>query len=253
MIVVAVLLGLGFLVSMGRLFHLQVVRAPELAHLAGRQHQKTLTVEAGRGAIYDRNGKVLAITMEVPSVFGAPKFIPDPRAAAVRLGRVLKKDVRQLETKLRSSRRDFVWLARHLAPETARGLQGLSLPGVGVIPEGRRFYPKGTMLAHVLGFSDIDSQGLEGLERRYDTQLRGERGHLVVERDAFGGAVFPRGLNYVTPSPGKDLILTIDEVIQYIAEQELDEVVTRTRAASGAVIVVEPKTGALLALSLIHI
>jgi len=247
-VVAGVLLGLGFLVALGRLFQLQVLRAEELAHLADRQRQKMLTVEGGRGAIFDRNGKILAITMEVPSVFGAPKYVSDPRTTAVRLSRVLKTDARQLEAKLKSER-DFVWLQRHLAPERAEGLQGLSLDGVGVIPEGRRFYPKGAMLSHVLGFGDIDNQGLEGLERRYDAVLRGERGRLVVERDAFGGAVFPKGLNYVAPSPGKDLVLTIDEVIQYMAEQELAEAVTRTRAASGVVIVVEPKTGAILAMA----
>ncbi|TLY40476.1 MAG: penicillin-binding protein 2 [Nitrospirae bacterium] len=248
-IVAGVLLGLGFLLALGRLFDLQVLRAEELAQLAGRQHQKILTVEGGRGAISDRNGKILAITMEVPSVFGAPKYVSDPRATAVRLSRVLKADARQLEAKLKSER-DFVWLQRRLAPERAEGLQSLSLDGIGVIPEGRRFYPKGVMLSHVLGFGNIDNQGLEGLERRYDAVLRGERGRLVVERDAFGGAVFPKGLNYVAPSPGKDLVLTIDEVIQYIAEQELAEAVTRTRAASGVVIVVEPKTGALLAMAM---
>src|SRR6266540_167358 len=247
-VVAAVFLGLGFLVIMGRLFYLQILRADEFTQLAGRQHQKMLTVEAGRGAIYDRSGKILAINMEVPSVFGAPKYVADPRSAAVRLSRVLKTDVRQLEIKLKSER-DFVWLARHLEPQRTEDLQGLSLNGIGVIPEGRRFYPKGPMLAHVLGFADIDNQGLEGLERRYNAQLRGERGRLVVERDAFGGAVFPKGLNYVAPSPGKDLVLTIDEVIQYIADQELANVVARTRAASGVVIVVEPKTGAILAMA----
>ena len=247
-IVTAVLIGLGFFIIVGRLFNLQVLRAEEFTQLADRQHKKTLTVEAGRGAIYDRSGKILAINMEVPSVFGAPKYVSDPQATAARLGRVLKTDVRQLESKLKSTR-DFVWLARRLEPERAEGLQGLSLDGIGVIPEGRRFYPKGAMLSHVLGFANIDNQGLEGLERRYDAQLRGERGHLVVERDAFGGAVFPKELNYIAPSPGKDLVLTIDEVIQYIAEQELDEVVTRTRAVSGVVIVVEPKTGAIMALA----
>ncbi|MEK6603975.1 MAG: penicillin-binding protein 2 [Nitrospirota bacterium] len=247
-IVAAVLIGLGFFVIAGRLFNLQVLRAEEFTQMADRQHQKTLAVEAGRGAIYDRSGKILAINMEVPSVFGAPKYVSDPKSTAARLGRVLQTDVRQLESKLKSTR-DFVWLARRLEPERAEGLQGLSLDGIGVIPEGRRFYPKGAMLSHVLGFANIDNQGLEGLERRYDAQLRGERGHLVVERDAFGGAVFPKELNYVAPSPGKDLVLTIDEVIQYIAEQELDEVVTRTRAVSGVVIVVEPKTGAIMALA----
>src|SRR5205823_10025181 len=109
--------------------------------------------------------------------------------------------------------------------------------------------PKGTLLAQVLGFANIDNQGLEGLERRYDAQLAGERGHLIVERDALGRAVFPKGLNYLGPSPGKDLILTIDEMLQYATEQELDQVVTRTRAEGGMAIILEPKTGAVLALA----
>ena len=247
-IVVAVLIGIGFVIIVGRLFDLQVLRAEEFTKLANRQHQKTLTVQAGRGAMYDRNGNILAINMDVPSVFGAPKYVSDPRATATRLNLALKTDVRQLESKLTSGR-DFVWLARRLEPERAEQLRGLSLSGIGVIPEGRRFYPKGAMLSHVLGFANIDNQGLEGLERRYDDQLRGERGRLVVEQDAFGSAVLQKDLNYVAPSPGHDLTLTIDEVIQYYAEQELHEVVTRTRAASGVVIVVEPQTGAILALA----
>ncbi|MBI3810183.1 MAG: hypothetical protein HY284_06965, partial [Nitrospirae bacterium] len=115
-IVAAALIGLGFFIIAGRLFNLQVLRAEEFTQLADRQHQKTLSVEAGRGAIYDRSGKILAINMEVPSVFGAPKYVSDPRATAVRLNRVLQTDVRQLESKLKSER-DFVWLARRLEPE----------------------------------------------------------------------------------------------------------------------------------------
>src|SRR3989442_9642562 len=129
--------------------------------------------------------------MELPSVFGAPNCVSDPRATAVRLSRVLKADARQLEAKLKSER-DFVWLQRHLAPERAEGLQSLSLDGIGVIPEGRRFYPKGVMLSHVLGFGNIDNQGLEGLERRYETALPGERVRVAVTTDAFrGGAASP--------------------------------------------------------------
>src|SRR5437016_14676232 len=173
-----ILLGLGFLVALGRLFQLQVIRGDELAQLAGRQYQKMLTVEGGRGAIFDRNGKILAITMDVPSVFGAPKYVSDPRATAVRLSRVLKADARQLEAKLKSER-DLVWLQRHLAPARAEGLQSLSLDGIGVIPEGRRFYRKGVMLSHVLGVGNIANQGLAGRGRGSDAVLRGEAGRLA--------------------------------------------------------------------------
>ena len=246
--VAAVVLGLGFLVILARLFQLQVIQAEDLGQKAARQHHKMLTVEGGRGTIYDRSGKILSMNLDVPSVFGAPRVITDPRETASHLARVLLVDVGQMEAKLKNGR-DFVWLERRLAPEKADRLRALSLPGIGLIPEARHFYPNGTLLAHVLGFASIDNEGLEGLERRYDIQLRGERGHFIVERDALGGAVFPKGLNYAAPSAGKDLVLTIDEVIQYVAEQELDQAVTKTRAAGGVVIVSEPKTGAILALA----
>jgi cell division protein FtsI (penicillin-binding protein 3) len=247
-LVVALLLGVGFIVILGRLFQLQVLQAGELAQKAGRQHQKVLTVEGERGTIYDRSGKILAMNMDVPSVFGEPRVIADASYAAVRLARALRADARQMEARLKSGK-DFVWLERRLPPEKAERLRSLAIPGIGFISEGRHFYPKAGLLAHVLGFANVDNQGLEGLERKYDTHLRGQRGHLIVERDAFGGAVFPKGLDYAAPSAGRDLVLTIDEIIQYIAEQELDQAVVETRANGGVVIVLDPKTGAVLAMA----
>ena len=248
-IVAGVIVGLGFLVVLARLFQLQVIQGADLKQKAGRQHHRVLTVEGARGTIYDRAGKILSMNMDVPSVFGEPRAIADTRKTAASLAGLLLADPRHLEAKLKTGR-GFVWLERRLAPEKAEQLRALSLQGIGWIPEGRHFYPNGSMLAHVLGFANIDNDGLEGLERRYDSHLRGERGHFIIEHDALGGAVFPKGLNYSAPSAGKDLILTIDEVIQYIAEQELDQAVTKTRAAAGLVIVSNPKTGAILALAL---
>jgi cell division protein FtsI (penicillin-binding protein 3) len=247
-IVAAVVIGLGFLLIAGRLFQLQVIQAAELTLKAGRQHQKLLTVEGGRGTIYDTRGKPLAMNLEVPSVFGEPRVISDTRGTAQRLARVLLADARQMEAKLRTDR-GFVWLERRVPLEHAERLRQLSIPGIGLIPEGRHFYPNGRLLAHVLGFANIDNQGLEGLERKYDHHLRGERGHFIVERDALGGAVFPQGLEYGTPLPGKNLVLTVDEVLQYIAEQELERGIIATRANYGVAIVVEPKTGAIRALA----
>ncbi len=248
LIVAGVIVGLGFCVILGRLFQLQVIQAADLKQKAGRQHHRVLTVEGGRGTIYDRGGKILSMNLDVPSVFGEPRAIEDTRGTAARLAGVLLADAGQLEAKLKTGR-GFVWLERRLAPEKAERLRALSLQGIGWITEGRHFYPNGSLLAHVLGFANIDNDGLEGLERRYDGHLRGERGHFIVEHDALGGAVFPKELNYSAPSAGKDLILTIDEVIQYVAEQELDQAVTKTRAAAGIVIVSNPKTGAILAMA----
>src|SRR6185295_7723478 len=130
-----------------------------------------------------------------------------------------------------------------------RQVEALSLSGIGTIIEGRRFYPKGPLLSHVLGFSGMDGQGLEGLELRYDRVLHGEKRLVVMERDALGRTVFPKGLTEQGPTPGHTITLTIDEVIQYIAEKEVEEMVAATRAKGGIVIVMEPLTGAILAMA----
>jgi cell division protein FtsI (penicillin-binding protein 3) len=118
-----------------------------------------------------------------------------------------------------------------------------------MVMEGRRFYPKGPLLAHVLGFVGMDGIGLEGLERRYETQLHGEKRMTILQRDALGRTVFPKGLREQVPAAGHALTLTIDEVIQYIAEKELEQAVDHSRAKSGTIIVLEPQSGAILAMA----
>jgi cell division protein FtsI (penicillin-binding protein 3) len=136
-----------------------------------------------------------------------------------------------------------------LDPEQGRRLDRLSLDGIGVVMEGRRFYPKGPLLAHVLGFSGMDGEGLEGVEHRYEPYLHGEKRMMVLQRDALGHTVFPKGMTERSPTPGHSLRLTIDEVIQYIVERELEDAVGRARAKSGTMIVLDPKTGAVLAMA----
>jgi cell division protein FtsI (penicillin-binding protein 3) len=248
-IIAALLLMVSFGVILYRLFNLQVLQAAELTAKADRQHQKAVAVEGARGAIYDRQGKVLAVNMDVPSVFGVPASLDNPSGVARDVARVLHVRADEIERKLRQER-NFVWIARKLDPDQWRRLEDLSLDGIGMVLEGRRFYPKGTLLSHVLGFAGMDSQGLEGIERRYDTYLRGEKQMIVLQRDALGRTVFPKGISERTPSAGHNITLTIDEFIQYIAEKELAEAVTTTRAKGGMVIVMEPRTGAILAMAL---
>ncbi len=245
----AAVLLLGFGGILIRLFYLQVLHAAELTVKADRQHQKTVTVEGGRGSIVDRHGKVLAVNMDVPSVFGIPTSLDNPADVAHDLARVLHVRPDDIERKLKQER-SFVWLARKLDPEQGRRLEALSLDGIGVVLEGRRFYPNGTLLSHVLGFAGMDGQGLEGLERRYDKYLSGEKQLVVLQRDALGRTVFPKGISERTPSPGHSLTLTIDEFIQYVAEKELGDAVASARAKGGMAIVMEPKTGAVLAMAL---
>jgi cell division protein FtsI (penicillin-binding protein 3) len=244
----AVLLMAGFVVVLIRLFNLQVLQAAELTVKAERQYRKSVTVEGARGTIYDRHGKVLAMNIEVPSVFGVPASLADSRGVAKDLARVLRVRADDIESKLKQDR-SFVWIARKLDPEQGRNLERLSLEGIGTVLEGRRFYPKGPLLGHVLGFAGLDGQGLEGLERRYEPYLRGEKQFVVLQRDALGRTVFPKGSSDQGPVPGHSVVLTIDEVIQYIAEAELEQAVSVTNAKGGIVIVMEPRTGAILALA----
>lgn len=245
---VAGLLAAGFCVVLVRLVNLQVQQAAELTQRADRQHQKNVTLEGARGTIYDRNSKVLAMNVEVPSVFGVPTSLGDPRRTARNLSPILHVKATELEKKLKQEKH-FVWLARKLEPDQGRRLEQLSLDGVGVVMEGRRFYPKGPLLSHVLGFAGMDDRGLEGIELKYEQYLRGEKRNVVLQRDALGRAVFPKGLNEEGAAGGHSLTLTVDEVIQYIAEKELDEAVSRSNAKSGTIVVMDPKTGGVLAMA----
>ncbi|MCP9472258.1 MAG: penicillin-binding protein 2 [Nitrospira sp.] len=240
----------GFGVVLSRLVTLQVLQAAELTAKADRQHQTTVSVEGVRGAIVDRHGKVLAMNLEVPSVYGVPTVLDSPAQTARELAPLLHVRREELERKLRQQR-GFVWLARKVDPDRRHLVERVSsIEGVGVKMEGRRFYPKGPLLSHVLGFAGMDGEGLEGIERRYEKELRGEKRAIVLQKDARGRAVFPKGLSEEpVPAPGHQLVLTIDEVIQYIAEKELEEAVARSRAKSGTVIVLDPASGALLALA----
>ncbi len=246
--VLLLLLLCGFGVVLFRLLTLQVLQAAELSVQANRQHQKTVSLEGARGTIVDRHGKILAMNVEVPSVFGVPTTVDSPLKTARQLSPILHVKTEELERKLRQDRR-FVWLARKLDPEQGRRLDRLSLDGIGVVMEERRFYPKGPLLAHVLGFSGMDGEGLEGVEHRYEPYLHGEKRMMVLQRDALGHTVFSKGITERSPTPGHSLTLTIDEVIQYIVERELENAVGRARAKSGTMIVLDPKTGAVLAMA----
>ena len=239
----------GFAVVLFQLVNLHVLQAAKLSLKADRQHRKVVHVEGARGTIVDRNGKVLAMNVEVPSVFGMPALLDDPAKLARDLATVLHVRPGDIKKKLQSDRR-FVWIARKLDPEQGRKVHSLRQQGLGVIMERRRYYPKGPMLSHVLGFAGIDNQGLEGLELRYESYLRGKKQMVVLQRDGLGRAVFPTRPEPQLPVTGHSTTLTIDEVIQYIAEKELEDAVTKTGAKRGVLIIMEPRTGAVLAMAL---
>ena len=246
-------LGLCFLVGFAGLFfyffYLQVLQAEMMTQKARRQHEKIITLDSNRGAILDRQGKPLALNLDVPSVYAAPSSIDDPTRVARHLARVLDVPQGPLEKRLRA-KREFVWIKRKIHDSRVERLKDLAPSGVGILVEARRFYPKGTLLAHVLGFAGIDSQGLEGLENGYDEYLRGRVRRVVLQRDALGRVIIPESRRKPQAFSGHAISLTIDEVIQYLAEQALERAVRDTRAQGGAVLVMAPKTGQMLAWAL---
>lgn len=239
----------GFTILLFRFFDLQVLQAEMMTQKARRQYEKTITLDSNRGAIFDRQGKPLALNLDVSSVYATPSSIDNPPLVARQLARVLDISRKPLEKRLRA-KREFVWIKRKIHDSHVERLNDLALSGVDILIEARRFYPKGTLLAHVLGFAGIDSQGLEGLENGYDKYLRGRVRQVVLHRDALGRVIIPEGRRKPQPLSGHAISLTIDEVIQYIAEQALERAVQDTKAQGGAILVMDPKTGEMLAWAL---
>lgn len=243
-----IIAGVAFLwmtAVFGRLTYLQLFRHSDYLARALRQQQRTFEITPERGAIYDRNGQPLAMSVPVDSAFGVPAEIADEHLAARLLSGVVGVPQEVLESRFESSR-SFVWISRKLPPEKADAINKLNLKGVYLQKENQRFYPKRDLAAHVLGFVDLDEKGLMGIERELDSQIRGKSERIVVMADArqrwFDGVEAQR-------ERGASVVLTLDEKIQYTAERELAAAIAKTRAVAGTVIVMNPNTGEILALA----
>jgi cell division protein FtsI (penicillin-binding protein 3) len=243
-----IIAGVAFLwmgAVFGRLTYLQLFRHSEYLSRALRQQQRTFEITPERGAIYDRNGRPLAMSIPVDSAFAVPSEIADENLAARLLSGVINKPQEEVEARLESSR-SFAWIARKLPPEKADAISKLNLKGIYLQKENQRFYPKRDLAAHVLGFVDVDEKGLVGIERELDSQIRGKSERIVVMADAkqrwFDGGQAQR-------ERPVSVVLTLDEKIQYTAERELAAAMAKTHAAAGTVIVMNPNTGEILALA----
>lgn len=246
LILLVVGVAFGLLAIFGRCAHLQVIRAPELLDQARSQQERTITLDPLRGPILDRNGKELAVSVDVDSVFAEPGAVVDAASSARRLAPVVDVPVSELRERLASDRH-FVWVKRKITPELRRRIEALKIAGVGFVRESRRYYPKRALAAHVIGACGMDNQGLAGLEFMYDGAIRGTPGQMVALRDGRGGRVLDREKK--EPAPGFGLRLTVDEVIQYDVERALDESMRETRAEGATVVVMRPQTGEVLALA----
>lgn len=234
----------------GRLAWLQLIKGPDLARKALAQWMREIPVEPKRGIIYDSKGNELAISASADTVVALPAQIKAEEAPqiAAELARILDADVDKI-LGLITQRKAAVYVARKVDPAIAREIRELALPGITFTEESRRYYPYGNLASQVIGFAGIDSQGLYGLEVQYDEWLRGKQGYLQYPTDNQGQEIANGTPTYVPPEPGYDVHLTIDQVIQHIIERELDNLMVMHNAESVSAIVMDPNTGAILAMA----
>ena len=226
---------------------IQGVRASSLSQLASRQHRETIALPASRGTIYDRTGSPLAIGEQATTVYADPKQIANPHAAALAAARALGVDAAKLEPQLADRRRGFVYVERKADPLAAAALEKRGIAGFGFYPEERRTYPQGRIAAQVLGFAGVDNRGLGGLELQLDRTLTGKAGTETLVKDPLGRAIDV--VREVAPREGRDVRLSLDHTIQANAEEVLRQTVATSKAKSATAIVLDPRTGAVLAMA----
>ncbi len=231
--------------TVGRLGYLQLVRHGDYLARAQKQQQRTIEITPQRGVIFDREMHPLAMSVRVKSAFAVPAEIADEPLVARLLSGIVNVPQEVLEEHFKSSR-SFAWVSRKLPPEKVEAITALNLKGIYFQDENQRFYPKRDLAAHVLGFVDPDEKGLGGIEYELDSKIRGKSEKIVVMADArqrwFDGSEARR-------ERGANVVLTLDEKIQYIAQQELSAAIEKTHAPAGSVIVMNPNTGEILALA----
>ncbi|MFX4261410.1 stage V sporulation protein D [Pelotomaculum propionicicum] len=243
-LIIAVVVFSGLILRLG---WLQLVEGDRLRDEALEVRMRDVPVEAKRGTIYDRNGNELVTSVSVDSAYAFPPQIEDKRGAADKIALALGMDNEEVYKKL-TDNVGFVWLKRRIDFDSAQRLKSLEINGVELVEESRRFYHQESLAAHVLGFSGDDNQGLTGVESVYDKELRGVPGRIVIEKDAVGRNI-PEALHkLIPPEPGHNLVLTIDQTIQFFVERELDKIVEAHKPKLAVIIVMDPKTGEVLAM-----
>ena len=243
---ILIFMTVGFIAVIIKLAYLQLLQGEALAMKADRQHRRLIDIEGERGIIYDRNRRELAVNLDMPSLYGIPSSIDNPAYVVKKLSYVVDFDTATVKDRL-DSKKHFTWIKRRLSPDIAGKIEAMNIKGIGFAPERKRFYPKRELIGHILGFTNTDSHGLEGIEKYYEESMKGKKGALVLEMDARGQAVLTS--THLDALKGNDIVLTIDEVIQYMTEKELDNAVNEHHAAGGVSIVMNPHTGEILAMA----
>lgn len=237
----------------GRLFWLQVVQHRQYAERAAKQQQRTFEVAPRRGILYDRNMRELAMTVLADSIYADPSEIADKQAAAHALAAIVHTDPAdqqttedQIAARLNAGH-NFAWIARRVSPKASAAVKALNMKGIYFQQEFQRFYPNNEIAAQVLGYVGVDDNGLGGLEQKFDSELHGQPGEMYMAMDARRKVL---GSKEREPEPGRNLVLTIDENIQFLAERALDHAMQKTQALNGTVVVQDVHTGQILALAI---
>lgn len=246
-IIVGIFFTLFFTIIGAKAMYLQIFCRSWLSKKAANQYEVALKSTGKRGTIFDRNLRELAVSIDVTSIAAHPPQIKKPKAASKSLAKVLKMNRKMLERRL-GSKKKFVWIKRKVTPKEAEATRNLNIDGLDFLLEHKRFYPNKTLAAQLIGFTNIDDHGLEGVEYYYDDYLRGAVSQYTVLRDARGYG-FESGNRADANARGNNIVLTIDSTIQYITETVLEETVKKFSANSGMAIVMAPRTGAILALA----
>ena len=241
-------LCLSFLIL--RLFYIQLIQTDFFTNLAIKQHDRVVTLPPKRGIIYDRHLKELAVTINLNSIYAVARDIPakDKPVVAKSLSAILDLNYDYLQERL-SRDKSFIWLARQVSPSLAWQVKNLNIKGVDFVSEHKRFYPGGSLASHIIGVTDIDNNGLEGIELLGNKYLRGKPGYRYLKHDGKRRWLPCLEYKYIPAVDGHDIVLTIDEIIQSIAERELDKVYKDLRAKGATIIIMEPRTGEILALA----
>lgn len=240
------LLG-GFAVLAGRSFYLQVINNDFLQEKGESRYRRELEISASRGRITDRNGDVLAVSTPMRSIWAIPADVKLTPEQSQNLAKMLEMDGRELNRRLAEDK-NFVYLKRQIPPDTGERIAALKLPGIHQNKEYRRYYPSGDMTAHIVGFTGVDDKGLEGVELAFQDQLLGRPGFRSVIKDRRGQIVEDVG-SVKPPQDGKDITLALDSKIQYLAFSQLKQAVDDNDAKAGGAVVVDARSGEILALA----
>lgn len=244
--------GLGAMLTAlaGYLVYILCVSAAPLAERAAKMHHMRIPIQPVRGNILDSRMRVLAGSQEVKSVFADPKIMSDPADVAARLAPVINVRREEIFRKLTEDPESrFVWLVRRVKPEVGDAVRRLGLDGIALTTEGVRNFPNGQLAAHVLGFVGVEEQGLEGIEKLFDERLRGKPGMAYVLADRRRRPIWIEPDQFTPSEDGQHLVLTIDATIQAAAEEAVAEAVKKFSAVSATAVVLDPETGAILALA----